>query len=185
MVCATTCPESNVVFSDQSAAFLVAVAPHRARLLAYAQQLTGYFPDAGEELLHEALLVCHARIERKGFHGGDSEYVGYLFTQLKHLHRRQQQVRLARPATVDADLCGQLPEEADSQLDAEVLAAAVLTYVHAHYPAAWEQVFELYCQGLSYPEITFATGVAKSTAQQRVEKIKADLRREFGHHFAA
>jgi RNA polymerase sigma factor (sigma-70 family) len=173
------------MFSHQAADFLDSIAPHMLRLVAYARHLTGRQGAAAEELLHDAILTCHARIERRGFQGEAEAYVGYLFVQIGYEYKEQYRQR-RQLATESLELTPGLDVEDEGTpalVDVENLAVAVKTFVHAHYPPAWEQVFELHCEGLSYSEITFATGVVKSTAQQQVQKIKADVRREFGAAF--
>lgn len=180
----STSAENPILHSIKANEFLLAIAPHTQRLQTYACQLAGPRGGDPKELLHETILLCHDRIYRRGFEGGSSEYVGYLFTQLRHQHQENYRQRHLQPVLMDVQNFSDLAEEAAcDRTPLDMLAIAIKTFVHAHYSPKWETVFELHCEGLSYSEIHFATGVAKSTAQQLVQTIKAAIRQEFGAAF--
>lgn len=186
------------MYSDKAAEFLVSITPHLSRLLSYARLVAGPAGAAAEELLHDSILVCHQRIERRGFNGEPDAYAGYLCVVMKHEHQEQQRqatgrrTRAGKPERVGAArlvpltdtqlarACREVPDEQPApELDPVALAVAVHTYLLRHYSPEQVAVWEYRTQGLSYKEISFLTGMSSSATHRLIVRLRDDLRREF------
>ncbi len=157
--------------------FLDSVAPHLLRLVSYARHVIGSQRADAEELLHDALLTCHRRIEASGFAGEDEAMLGYLFQQIKYEYQGQQRNAQRHPLDLAGDKVPDREEEAPAPVGP--CPDAVHTYLHRHHAADDVQIWEYHLQGLHLVEIGFLVGMGKSTVHRRLEKLRADLRREF------
>ncbi|GAB3293790.1 RNA polymerase sigma factor [Hymenobacter tenuis] len=185
------------MYPDKAAEFLTSIAPHLLRLLSYARLLAGPTGAAAEELLHDTILVCHDRIQRKGFNGEPDAYAGYLCVVMKFEHQEQQRqstgrrtragkeerVGSARMVRLDESQLAKASERPDEQAASEIdpvaLAVAVHTYLLRHYSPEQVAIWEYHTQGVSFEEIRFLTGTSRSAAHRLVTKMRIDLRREF------
>ncbi|TYZ10585.1 hypothetical protein FY528_08980 [Hymenobacter lutimineralis] len=164
-------------YAAQAQEFLTAILPHMRRLVSYARQVVGWQGADAEELLHDAILTCHRRIEQRGFAGNSEDMVGYMFQQIKHEFQCQIRTSRRHPS---ADLPGELPDQIESmQIAAGPDPDAVHAFLHRHFAPNDVQIWEYHLQGVTIEESAFLLSMTKSSIHRHLEKIRAALRKEF------
>ncbi|MCA8829448.1 RNA polymerase sigma factor [Hymenobacter pini] len=147
------------------------------RLVSYARHVIGHQRADAEELLHDAILTCHRRIEARGFTGEDDAMVGYLYQQIKHEYDCQRRSARRHP---EHELPGQVPDHLEEvPAPAGPCPDAVHVFLHQHFSPADCELWEYHLQGVTLEEIGFLTGSTKSTVHRHLDKIREALRKEF------
>lgn len=159
---------------QQAEAFLLAATQHREKLTAYARSLTKSEEQA-HDLFHDAMLKCHDRILAHGFFG--AAYVPYLVSAIKFNFYYAKREAVATVSLSDLHLSE--PDTVEEKLISDALFTGIMSFVSSHYSTDDAAVWELHVNGLTYPEIVFATGYTYWQAVKLVQRIKKNIKANF------
>lgn len=163
-----------VTREEQARDFLRTAAEYREQLTVYARSLTKD-EDEAHDLFQDALLKCHDRISDHGFYG--AAYVPYLVSAIKFNFYYAKRELVATVSLSDLHLSE--PDSVEDKVMNDALFTGIMTFVSSHYSTDDASVWELHVNGLTYPEIVFATGYTYWQAVKLVQRIKKNIKANF------